>query len=105
MAYQFSLILNRELTESETATLKEATGADLSFVCDTLPTNAEVPVTRIDFADEVASTLVVAIESGFAIVKEIPELSIPGLRVPAQPAVAPTEEIEELAAEQADAVS
>jgi hypothetical protein len=86
MAHRFSLILNREVTDLETVTLKEATGADLSFVGDTLPTNAEVAVTRIEFEDDIAPTLAEAIESGFSVVKTIPELSIPGLSVPAQPA-------------------
>ena len=88
MSYRFSLILNREVTDLEMVTLKDGTGADLSFVDDTLPTNAEIAVTRIEFEDDVAPTLAEAIESGFAIVKAIPELSIPGLSVPAQPAAA-----------------
>jgi hypothetical protein len=88
MSYRFSLVLNREVTDQETVTLKEASRADMSFVSDTLPTNAEIRVTRIDFDDDVTPTLAEAIEAGFEAVKTIPELSIPGLSVPAQPAVA-----------------
>jgi uncharacterized protein (DUF1501 family) len=86
MGHRFSLVLNREVTEQETVTLKETSPAALSFSSDTLPTDAEIPVTRIDFEDEVTPTLAEAIEAGFETVKAIPELSIPGLSVPAQPA-------------------
>ncbi|MEU8781765.1 hypothetical protein [Streptomyces sp. NPDC048637] len=88
MTHRFSLVLNREINDREKVTLKEASCADVSFVDDTLPTNADVPVTRIDFEDEVTPTLTEAIEAGFEAVKAVPELSIPGLSVPAQPIVA-----------------
>ncbi len=88
MGHRYSLILDREVTEQETVVLKEASRAALSFASDTLPTNAKVPVTRINFEDEVTPTLAEAIEAGFEAVKAIPDLSIPGLSVPAQPAAA-----------------
>ncbi|NJQ05123.1 hypothetical protein HCN56_05900 [Streptomyces lonarensis] len=88
MGHRYSLILDREVTEQEAVTLKETSRADISFASDTLPTNADVTVTRISFEDEVTPTLAEAIEAGFEAVKAIPGLSIPGLSVPAQPAAA-----------------
>ncbi|MFE0020906.1 hypothetical protein [Amycolatopsis sp. NPDC059021] len=86
MGYQFSLVLNREITDEEMVTLKGAIQAEASFGGDTLPTDADVPVTRIEFDDTVSPTLAEAIEAGFEAVKTVPELSVPGLSVPAQPA-------------------
>ncbi|MEU7181554.1 MULTISPECIES: hypothetical protein [Streptomyces] len=88
MTHRFSLVLNREVTEQEIAALKAASCADISFAADTLPTDAEIPVSRLEFEDAVTPTLAEAIEAGFETVKVIPELSIPGLSVPAQPAAA-----------------
>ena len=95
MTYRFSLVLNRKVTDQETVTLKEVSQANMSFVGDTLPTNAEIAVTRIDFENDVAPTLAEAIEAGFEAIKAIPELSIPGLSVPAQPATADDSEEEQ----------
>ncbi|QDY80225.1 hypothetical protein [Streptomyces qinzhouensis] len=86
MGYRFSLILNRVVTKQEAVALKESSAADLSFAADALPTDAGIAVTRLEFTDEITPTLAEAIELGFAAVKAIPELSIPGLSVPAQPA-------------------
>ncbi len=103
MTHRFSLVLNREVNDQEKVTLKEASRADIAFVDDTLPTNADVPVTRIEFEDGVTATLAEAIEAGFEAVKAVPDLSVPGLSVPAQPAAA--EGGEEAANEAAEAVS
>ncbi|WP_430790184.1 hypothetical protein [Actinoplanes sp. G11-F43] len=86
MGHQFALILDRELTEQESVTLKERSSADLTFAGAALPTDASVAVTRVTFEDEVTPTLAQAIEAGFEAVKAIPDLGIPGLSVPAQPA-------------------
>lgn len=107
MGYKFSLVLNREVTEQETVKLKEVSCGNASFGSDSLPTDSSVPVTRIDFDDTVSPTLAEAIEAAMEAVKEVPELRIPGLSVPAQPAgpveEAASEAATASAAEQADA--
>lgn len=91
MGYKFSLVLSREITDSESAALKEAGCGEATFGSDTLPTNAGVPVTRVEFDDTVSPTLAEAIESALEAVKTVPDLSVPGLTVPAQPAEPTTE--------------
>jgi hypothetical protein len=91
VGYKFTLVLNRVITDDESAALREAGCADAVFGADTLPTNAEVPVTKIDFDTTSSPTLAEAIQSGLDAVKTVPDLSVPGLTVPAQPA-GPVEE-------------
>lgn len=86
MGYKFSLVLSREITDGETAVLQEAGCTSAVFTTDSLPTNADVTVTRMDFDDTVSPSLTEAIESALAAVKEVSDLSVPGLTVPAQPA-------------------
>ncbi|MFD0661032.1 hypothetical protein [Thermocatellispora tengchongensis] len=81
----FSLILSREITEEESAILREAGCAGASFGTDSLPTNADVKVTKMDFDDTVSPSLAEAIESALEAVKKVPDLSVPGLTVPAVP--------------------
>ena len=100
MGYKFSLVLSREITDSESAALKEAGCKEATFGSDTLPTNASVPVTRVEFDDTVSPTLAEAIESALQAVKTVPDLGVPGLTVPAQPAE-PTTEAEAAAEPQA----
>ena len=90
MGYRFSLVLSREITEEESSLLQEAGCASAVFGSDSLPTNAQVPVTKMDFDDTVSPTLAEAIESALEAVKKVPDLSVPGLTVPAQPAEPPT---------------
>lgn len=86
MGYKFSLVLSREITESESALLKEAGCQQAVFGADSLPTDATVPVTRLEFDDTVSPTLAEAIESALQAVQAVPDLGVPGLTVPAQPA-------------------
>ncbi len=86
MGYKFSLVLNREITDDELATLREAGCAEAEFGSDTLPTNADVPVTKMDFDDTKSASLTEAIEAALAAVTTVPELKAPGLSVPPQPA-------------------
>jgi hypothetical protein len=86
VGYKFTLVLNREITDDESAALREAGCADAVFGADTLPTNAEVPVTKMDFDTTSSPTLAEAIQSALDAVKKVPDLSVPGLTVPAQPA-------------------
>lgn len=86
MGYKFSLVLSRIVNEDETQILKEAGCTTPVFSTDSLPTNADVIVTKMDFDDTASPTLADAIESALESVKKVPELSVPGLTVPAQPA-------------------
>jgi hypothetical protein len=93
VGHKFSLILSREITDEESVALKEtgAVCAGAVFATDTLPTNAEVTVTKMDFDDTVSPSLAEAIESALQAVQGVPDLSVPGLTVPAQPARPPAE--------------
>jgi hypothetical protein len=86
VGYRFSLVLSREITEEESAVLQDAGCGCAVFGSDSLPTNAEVTVTKMDFDDTVSPSLAEAIESALEAVKKVPELTVPGLTVPAQPA-------------------
>ena len=86
MGYKFTLTLSREITDEESAVLRDAGCADAVFGADTFPTNAEVPVTKMDFDTTSSPTLAEAIQAALDAVKAVPELSVPGLTVPAQPA-------------------
>lgn len=92
MGYKFTLILNREITEDESVILREAGCADAIFGSDTLPTNASVPVTKMDFDTTSSPTLAEAIQAGLDAVMKVPDLSVPGLTVPPQPAGTEAEE-------------
>ncbi|MFI1369361.1 hypothetical protein [Streptomyces griseochromogenes] len=85
MGHKFSLVLSRQITDDESAVLQEAGFSDATFVTDSLPTNADVAVTKIDFDDAAASSLAEAIESALETVKKVPDLTVPGLTVPAVP--------------------
>jgi hypothetical protein len=86
VGYKFSLVLNREITDDESTILKEAGCSTAVFGTDSLPTNADTIVTKMDFDDTISPTLAEAIESALEAVKSVPGLSVPGLTVPAQPA-------------------
>jgi hypothetical protein len=92
VGYRFSLVLSREITDDESAILRDTGCADAVLGTDTLPTNADVIVTKMDFDDTVSPSLADAIQSALDAVKAVPELSVPGLTVPAQPAGPAAEE-------------
>jgi hypothetical protein len=98
VGYKFSLVLSREITEEETVTLQSSGCAEAVFTTDSLPTNAEVTVTRLDFDDTGSPSLAEAIDAGLAAVRDVPDLSVPGLIVPAQPAEAQAQEAGEIGA-------
>lgn len=93
MGYKFTLVLSREITDEESAALREAdlVCSEAVFGSDTLPSNADVPVTKMDFDDTSASSLAEAIQSALDAVTKVPELAVPSLTVPAQPAGAAAE--------------
>jgi hypothetical protein len=86
VGYRFSLVLSREITDEESTMLKEAGCTEAAFGTDSLPTNADVTVTKMDFDDTISPSLEKAIESALQAVQNVPDLSVPGLTVPAQPA-------------------
>jgi hypothetical protein len=92
VGYKFSLVLSREITDDESAALQGAGFQGATFGSDSLPTDAAVPVTKVDFDDVVSPTLAEAIESALEAVKTVPDLGVPGLTVPPQPAGPAAEE-------------
>jgi hypothetical protein len=94
VGHKFSLVLNREITDDESATLREAGCEGAVFCTDSHPANPDLSVTKMDFDDEKSPSLAEAIESVFEAVKrvEVPDLSIPGLTVPAQHVETPATE-------------
>ena len=83
MGHIFSLVLSRVISDDESAILRDKGCACAVFGTDSLPTNAEVTVTKMDFDDTVSPSLAEAIESALEAVKEVPDLTVPGLTVPA----------------------
>jgi hypothetical protein len=86
VGHRFSLVLSREITDQESTILQDAGCGDAIFATDSLPADADVPVTKVDFDDSVSPSLAEAIGSALEAVKKVPDLSIPVLTVPAQPA-------------------
>lgn len=85
MGHKYSLILSREITQEESEILRESGCYGATFVPDSLPTDPNVKVTKVDVDDTVSESLEKAIESGLEAAKKVPELSVPGLYVPALP--------------------
>jgi hypothetical protein len=85
VGHKFSLVLSREITGEESEILREAGCACAVFATDTLPTNAEVTVAKMDFDDTESPSLAEAIEAALEAVKNVPDLTVPGLTVPAVP--------------------
>jgi hypothetical protein len=100
VGYKFTLVLDREITDEESAILQEAGCNDAIFGPDTLPTNPDVRVTKIDFDTTSFPTLAEAIQSALDAVKAVSNLGVPGLTVPAQPAGPPDGEEQAAAAEE-----
>jgi hypothetical protein len=91
LGHKFSLILSRQISDKESVVLKEAGCGGAVFRTDSLPTNASVTVTRLDFDDSLTPTLAEAIESALEAVKKVADLTVPGLSVPAVPKQAAAE--------------
>lgn len=85
MGHKYSLVLSREITDEESVILQESGCYGATFAADSLPTDPNVKVTRVDIDDTVSPSLEKAIESGLEAAKKVPELSVPGLNVPALP--------------------
>jgi len=85
LGHKYSLILSREITQEESEILRESGCYGATFVTDSLPIDLDVKVTKVDVDDTVSESLEKAIESGLEAAKKVPELSVPGLQVPALP--------------------
>lgn len=94
MGHKFSLVLSREITDGESEALKEAGCTEATFGTDSHPTNPDLTVTKMDFDDANSPSLAEAIESALEAVKKVPDISVPGLTVPAQPVETPDGELE-----------
>lgn len=84
MGHKFSLVLNREISEEESAILVQAGCAGAVFATDSLPADADVAVTKMEFDDALSPSLSEAIGTALDAVKKVPDLSVPVLSVPAQ---------------------
>jgi len=104
VGFKFTLILNRKITKKETSVLRDSGCAQAEFSTDALPTDASGTVARLDFDDTESTTLAEAIEAGLEAVKKVPDLSVPGLHVPAQPATLGSAELEVELADELDGV-
>jgi hypothetical protein len=87
MGYQFTLILNRKITDDEIASLNEAGCAGASVTTVPYPTGADpdLIVTQLDFDDTDSSTLEAAITVALDAVKVVPDLTVATFSAPAQP--------------------
>ncbi|MCA2217184.1 hypothetical protein [Jidongwangia harbinensis] len=83
MGNKFTLVLNREITDDELQTLRDA-GVDAVVGRETSRGADDVKVTKLDFDTDVWPSLTEAIQSSLDAVTAIPELSVPTLTVPAQ---------------------
>jgi hypothetical protein len=84
LGHKFSLVLNREITEEESAILQQAGCAGAVFATDSLPADDDIPVTKMEFDDALSPSLSEAIGMALDAVKKVPDLSVPVLSVPAQ---------------------
>ena len=90
MTYEFTLILNRQINDEESETLRKEGCAGATFSTAPLPTNAAVTAARLDF-DIDGPSLAEVIKSALAAVKTVPDLSAASLDVPPQPNGAPAD--------------
>ena len=88
MGHKFTLVLNRKISDDETGVLKASGCQDTSITRVPVPGDPDATVTQMDFDTEATSSLAEAIEAALDAVKKIPDLSVPTLRVPAQPSTA-----------------
>ncbi len=97
MGYQFTLTLNRKISDDESAVLQEAgcVGASISTVPYPTGADPDLIVTQFDFDDTASPTLEVAITQALEAVKAVPDLSVATFSAPAQPNGMPPDEDDE----------
>jgi hypothetical protein len=83
---KFTLVLNREITEDESGALRESGCTDATVTSVTVPGTDDTVVTQMEFDTDAGPSLAEAIEAALEAVKTVPDLSVPTLTVPAQPA-------------------
>lgn len=83
MSYNFTLILDRTITDEESRVLQEDCPG-VSFSTTTHPTKPEITVAQLDYDTE-GPSLAEAIQSALDAVTAISDLSTASLEVPAQP--------------------
>jgi hypothetical protein len=84
LRHKSSFVLGREITDDESAILRESGRANGVFGTDELSASAEVTVTKIDFDGTESASLAEAMESAFKAVEKVPDLSVPCITVPLQ---------------------
>jgi hypothetical protein len=86
MGYEFTLTLNRKITDDESAALLEAGCVGASMTTVPYPTGADpdLIVTQLDFDDKESSTLEAAITVALEAVQVVPDLSVATFNAPAQ---------------------
>jgi len=97
MGYQFTLTLNRTISEDESAVLQEAgcVGASISTVPYPTGADPDLIVTQFDFDDTASPTLEAAITQALEAVRAVPDLSVATFSAPAQPNGMPPDEDDE----------
>ena len=90
MGYEFTLTLNRVITDEESLALREGGCAGATITSASLPPDGLV-VTQLDF-DEEAPNLADAIQSALDAVKVVPSLRVDSLDVPPQPSGLPDDD-------------
>lgn len=97
MGYQFTLTLNRKISDEESGVLQEAgcAGAAVSTVPYPTGVDPDLVVTQFDFDDTVSPTLEAAITQALEAVNVVPDLSVATFSAPAQPNGMPPDEDDE----------
>src|ERR1700735_1315233 len=97
MGYQFTLTLNRKISDDESVVLRESGCADASISTVPYPTGADpdLIVTQLDFDDTESENLEVAINVALDAVKVVPDLFVATFSAPAQPSGLPPDEEDE----------
>lgn len=94
MGYEFTLTLNRKITDAESAALMKAGCEGASMTTVPYPTGADpdLIVTQLDFDDKESATLETAITVALEAVQIVPDLSVATFSAPAQPNGMPPDE-------------
>jgi hypothetical protein len=94
MGYEFTLTLNRKITDDESSALMNAGCEGASVTTVPYPTGADpdLIVTQLDFDDNDSETLEAAITVALEAVKIVPDLFVATFSAPAQPNGMPPDE-------------